>query len=60
VATDLAAARDRLELMTTENLSVTAAFDLSYQDLTEAQQQMFRRLGLHQSRPVIRRRPAGG
>ena len=47
LAADLAAARDRLELMTTENLSVTAAFDLSYQDLTEAQQQMFRRLGLH-------------
>jgi tetratricopeptide (TPR) repeat protein/transcriptional regulator with XRE-family HTH domain len=47
LAADLAAARDRLEMMTTENLSVTAAFDLSYQDLTYAQQQMFRRLGLH-------------
>jgi tetratricopeptide (TPR) repeat protein len=47
LAADLAASRSRLELMTTENLSVTAAFDLSYQDLTEGQQQMFRRLGLH-------------
>jgi tetratricopeptide (TPR) repeat protein/transcriptional regulator with XRE-family HTH domain len=47
LATDLAATRDRLELMSTESLSVAAAFDLSYQDLAEAQQQMFRRLGLH-------------
>ena len=47
LAMDLAAARDRLELMQTENLSVTAAFNLSYRDLTEAQQQLFRRLGLH-------------
>ena len=34
LAADLAAARDRLELMRAENLSVAAAFDLSYQDLT--------------------------
>ena len=34
LAADLAAARDRLELMHAENLSVAAAFDLSYQDLT--------------------------
>ena len=47
LASDLAEARDRLELMTVENLSVNAAFDLSYQDLTESQQQGFRRLGLH-------------
>ena len=33
LAADLAAARDRLELMRAENLSVAAAFDLSYQDL---------------------------
>jgi len=46
-AAELAAARDRLELMATENLSVTAAFNLSYADLTESQQQLFRRLGLH-------------
>jgi tetratricopeptide (TPR) repeat protein len=47
LAADLAAARDRLELMQAENLSVAAAFDLSYQDLTPGQQQLFRRLGLH-------------
>jgi tetratricopeptide (TPR) repeat protein len=34
LAADLAAARDRLELMAAEDLSVAAAFDLSYQDLT--------------------------
>ena len=33
--------------MTTENLSVAAAFDLSYEDLTGDQQRLFRRLGLH-------------
>ena len=32
-AAELASAGDRLELMTTENLSVAAAFDLSYADL---------------------------
>ena len=32
--------------MRAENLSVAAAFDLSYQDLTAAQQRLFRRLGL--------------
>jgi tetratricopeptide (TPR) repeat protein len=47
LAEDLAAARDRLELMVTENLSVAAAFDLSYADLAPGQQQLFRRLGLH-------------
>jgi tetratricopeptide (TPR) repeat protein/transcriptional regulator with XRE-family HTH domain len=47
LAADLAAARDRLELLTTENLSAAAAFDLSYQDLTHDQQRTFRRLGLH-------------
>ena len=46
-ASELAAARDRLELMATENLSVAAAFDLSYADLTDDQQRLFRRLGLH-------------
>jgi len=46
-AVELASARDRLELMATENVSVTAAFDLSYADLTEDQQRLFRRLGLH-------------
>jgi tetratricopeptide (TPR) repeat protein len=47
LAAELAMARDRLELMQAENLSVAAAFDLSYQDLTAVQQRLFRRLGLH-------------
>ena len=47
LAAELAAARDRLELMRAENLSVAAAFDLSYQDLTAGQRRLFRRLGLH-------------
>ena len=34
LAADLAAARDRLALMRAENLSVAAAFDLCYQELT--------------------------
>ena len=47
LAADLAAARDRVELMAAENLSVAAAFGLSYRDLTAAQRRLFRRLGLH-------------
>ena len=46
-AAGLAAAAARLELMATENLSVAAAFNLSYSDLGEDQQRLFRRLGLH-------------
>jgi tetratricopeptide (TPR) repeat protein/transcriptional regulator with XRE-family HTH domain len=46
-AADLAAAAGRLELMATENVSVAAAFNLSYEDLSEDQQRLFRRLGLH-------------
>jgi tetratricopeptide (TPR) repeat protein/transcriptional regulator with XRE-family HTH domain len=46
-AAELAAAVHRLELMATENVSVAAAFDLSYADLTEHQRRLFRRLGLH-------------
>jgi tetratricopeptide (TPR) repeat protein len=46
-AAELAAALDRLELITTENVSVAAAFDLSYADLAPDQQRLFRRLGLH-------------
>ena len=46
-AAELAEARDRLELMTTENLSVAAAFNLSYEELTQDHQRLFRRLGLH-------------
>ncbi len=47
LAADLAAERDRLEMMQAENLSVAAAFDLSYLDLTSDQQQLFRHLGLY-------------
>ena len=47
LARELAAAAGRLELMRAENLSVAAAFDLSYQDLTPGQQRLFRRLGVH-------------
>jgi len=47
LAAELAAAVDRLELLATENLSVAAAFDLSYADLVPDQQRLFRRLGLH-------------
>jgi tetratricopeptide (TPR) repeat protein/transcriptional regulator with XRE-family HTH domain len=46
-AAELAAAVDRLELLAVENVSVAAAFDLSYADLTADQQRLFRRLGLH-------------
>jgi len=46
-AAELAAAVDRLDLMATENLSVAAAFNLSYADLTEDQRRLFRRLGLY-------------
>ena len=47
LAADLAAATGRLELMRAENLSVAAAFDLSYQDLPPGEQRLFRRLGVH-------------
>jgi tetratricopeptide (TPR) repeat protein/transcriptional regulator with XRE-family HTH domain len=46
LAADLAAARDRLAFMHAENMSVAAAFGLSYSDLTEGHQRLFRRLGL--------------
>lgn len=44
---DLASTRDRTAAMRAETDSVTSAFDLSYHDLNEAQQLVFRRLGLH-------------
>ncbi|HEY7144686.1 MAG TPA: NB-ARC domain-containing protein, partial [Streptosporangiaceae bacterium] len=47
LAAELAAAAGRLELMAAENLSVAAAFGLSYKDLTAGQRRLFRRLGLH-------------
>jgi len=46
VAAELTAAKDRLALMHAENVSVAAAFDLSYADLTPGSQRLFRRLGL--------------
>ena len=46
-AAELAAAVDRLELMATENLSVAAAFDLSYAELSPQLRRLLRRLGLH-------------
>ncbi|HET9257675.1 MAG TPA: tetratricopeptide repeat protein, partial [Pseudonocardiaceae bacterium] len=47
LAAELAAARDRLMMMDDGARSVTAAFNLSYQDLSTDQQQVFHRLGLH-------------
>jgi tetratricopeptide (TPR) repeat protein/transcriptional regulator with XRE-family HTH domain len=47
LAVELASAKNRLELLAAENLSVAAAFDLSYRDLSRSQQRLFRRLGLH-------------
>jgi tetratricopeptide (TPR) repeat protein/transcriptional regulator with XRE-family HTH domain len=46
LAVDLTEAHDRLAVMRAENVSVAAAFDLSYRDLTADQQRLFRRLGL--------------
>jgi tetratricopeptide (TPR) repeat protein/transcriptional regulator with XRE-family HTH domain len=46
MAASLTAARDRLALIHAENLSVAAAFDLSYADLAPGPQRLFRRLGL--------------
>jgi tetratricopeptide (TPR) repeat protein/transcriptional regulator with XRE-family HTH domain len=46
VTAELAAAKDRLALMYAENVSVAAAFDLSYADLTPGSQRLFRLLGL--------------
>ncbi|PYC78871.1 hypothetical protein C7C46_15260 [Streptomyces tateyamensis] len=44
---DLAAAAGRLAALSAEDVSVAAAFDLSYRDLTPAQRRLFRRLGLY-------------
>jgi tetratricopeptide (TPR) repeat protein/transcriptional regulator with XRE-family HTH domain len=46
LASRLAAARNRPELMHAEDRSVSIAFDMSYRDLTPQQQRTFRRLGL--------------
>jgi tetratricopeptide (TPR) repeat protein/transcriptional regulator with XRE-family HTH domain len=47
LAAEMADARDRLALMSAENLSVAAALQLSYRDLSQDQGRLFRRLGLH-------------
>ena len=60
LAAELAAAAGRLELMAAENLSVAAAFGLSYRDLTAGQRRLFRRLGpapRPRHRRLRRRRP---
>ncbi|GAB2742547.1 AfsR/SARP family transcriptional regulator [Kitasatospora kifunensis] len=44
---DLAAAAGRLGALSAEDVSVAAAFDLSYRDLTPVQRRLFRRLGLY-------------
>ncbi len=54
LAAELTAAVDRLELLATENVSVAAAFDLSYHDLAPGQQRLFRRLGLHPGADIDR------
>jgi tetratricopeptide (TPR) repeat protein/transcriptional regulator with XRE-family HTH domain len=46
LAADLALSRDRFELLSAENLSVAAAFDLSYRDLDPQEQRLLRRVGL--------------
>jgi tetratricopeptide (TPR) repeat protein/transcriptional regulator with XRE-family HTH domain len=46
VAAELTAAKDRLALMHAENVSVAAAFDLSYAELGPGSQRLFRLLGL--------------
>ena len=43
--------------MMAENLSVAAAFGLSYNDLTEDQQRLFRRLGRTQGQTSTPTRP---
>jgi tetratricopeptide (TPR) repeat protein len=44
---ELTTSRGRLAAMRAENISVGAAFGLSYQELTPGPQRLFRRLGLH-------------
>jgi tetratricopeptide (TPR) repeat protein/transcriptional regulator with XRE-family HTH domain len=47
LAAELSTTRDRLGLMRAENLSVAAAFDLSYRDLPFEEQRLFGSLGVH-------------
>jgi tetratricopeptide (TPR) repeat protein len=46
LAEDLDSAKNRIAALRAEDVSVAAAFDLSYRDLTAREQRMFRRLGL--------------
>jgi tetratricopeptide (TPR) repeat protein len=46
-AAELASSAGRLQLLAAENISVAAAFDLSYANLPADRQRLFRRLGLH-------------
>jgi transcriptional regulator with XRE-family HTH domain len=46
LAAELSPAKERLALIRAENVSVAAAFSLSYQDLTPGTRRLFRRLGL--------------
>jgi tetratricopeptide (TPR) repeat protein len=47
LAREITSARNESMAMQAEDISVAAAFDLSYQNLTPCQQRMFRRLGVH-------------
>ena len=53
LAAELSSAKERLELIRAENVSVAAAFGLSYQDLTPGTQRLFRRLGLSPSQILM-------
>ncbi len=46
LAAELSGTRDLLAMMHAENVSVAAAFDLSYRDLAARQQRLFRSLGV--------------
>ncbi len=50
LADDLAHSQDRLKTLHADDRSVTAAFELSYRDLTPDQRRLFRRLSLHPGR----------
>ncbi len=47
LAADFALSRDRLDLLSAENLSVAAAFELSYRDLHPLEQRLLRCVGLY-------------
>nr|WP_169735071.1 tetratricopeptide repeat protein [Amycolatopsis lexingtonensis] len=47
LAADLRCSRNRLTVLRAGNRTVSAAFDLSYRDLSPAEKRLFRRLGSH-------------